>query len=146
MSGEFYFHPHPFTDDSTKTLARYCGKDLYYLLVDDNKVLAYGMLRGWDQGLRGSEPRHRGAPQSRREKAGRIDDAFPPQRCSQERRMPGPAKSLQRESFRSEFVHKARVQIWLLGGGWPTGRHIRLIKSPFCLGLMAQTDRHHRYQ
>jgi ribosomal protein S18 acetylase RimI-like enzyme len=50
MSGEQYFHPHPFTDESAKTLAHYCGKDLYYLLLDGRTVLAYGILRGWDQG------------------------------------------------------------------------------------------------
>ena len=51
MSGEQYFHPHPFTDESAKTLAQYSGRDLYYLLVDGNTVLAYGILRGWDQGF-----------------------------------------------------------------------------------------------
>ncbi len=50
LSGERYFCPHPFTDDAAKTLAHYCGKDLYYLLVNDTKVLVYGILRGWDQG------------------------------------------------------------------------------------------------
>ena len=49
-SGEHSFHPHPLTDESAKALAHYQGKDLYYLLVDGRAVLAYGMLRGWDEG------------------------------------------------------------------------------------------------
>ena len=45
-----YFHPHPFTDEEAKRLAQYSGKDLYYILVEGDKVLGYGMLRGWDEG------------------------------------------------------------------------------------------------
>jgi ribosomal protein S18 acetylase RimI-like enzyme len=47
---ESCFHPHPFTDEYAKSLARYGGRDLYYLLVDGETILAYGMLRGWDEG------------------------------------------------------------------------------------------------
>lgn len=49
-SGEQFFHPHPFTDDSAKVISQYSGSDLYYLLVDGKQVLAYGILRGWDEG------------------------------------------------------------------------------------------------
>jgi ribosomal protein S18 acetylase RimI-like enzyme len=49
-SGGLHFHPHPFTDATAKMLAEYSGSDLYYLLVDGGQVLAYGLLRGWDQG------------------------------------------------------------------------------------------------
>jgi ribosomal protein S18 acetylase RimI-like enzyme len=45
-----FFHPHPFTGEFAKTIAYYRGKDLYYLLVDEKEILAYGMLRGWDEG------------------------------------------------------------------------------------------------
>lgn len=45
-----YFHPHPFTDEEAKRIAHYSGKDLYYVVVEDGKVLGYGMLRGWDEG------------------------------------------------------------------------------------------------
>jgi len=45
-----YFHPHSFTDEEAKRRAQYRGKDLYYVLVEGNKVLGYGMLRGWDEG------------------------------------------------------------------------------------------------
>jgi len=45
-----HFHPHPFTDEEAKRCAQYLGKDLYYVLIEGDKVLGYGMLRGWDQG------------------------------------------------------------------------------------------------
>ena len=45
-----YFHPHPLTDEAATQLAQYQGEDLYYLLVDNGLVLAYGMLRGWNDG------------------------------------------------------------------------------------------------
>lgn len=43
------FHPHPFTVD---TLARLVdGKDEYWLLVREQTVVCYGMLRGWEEGF-----------------------------------------------------------------------------------------------
>ena len=48
---EAYFHPHPLTDEAANQLAHYRGEDLYYLLVDGGSILAYGMLRGWDEGF-----------------------------------------------------------------------------------------------
>jgi len=45
-----HFHPHPFTDEEVKRRAQYSGGDLYYVLVEGNTVLGYGMLRGWDEG------------------------------------------------------------------------------------------------
>jgi ribosomal-protein-alanine N-acetyltransferase len=47
---ERYFHPHPMTDAAAHERAIYKGKDLYYVLVCHDSVLAYGMLRGWDEG------------------------------------------------------------------------------------------------
>lgn len=44
------FHPHPFTDEEAARVAGYTGKDLYYVAIDETQVLAYGMLRGWDEG------------------------------------------------------------------------------------------------
>lgn len=44
------FHPHPLTDEEAKKRAQYSGKDLYYVLVEGDEVLGYGMLRGWDEG------------------------------------------------------------------------------------------------
>jgi GNAT superfamily N-acetyltransferase len=49
-AAEEFFHPHPFTDEDAKRLTHYSGKDLYYLFVDGADILAYGMLRGWDEG------------------------------------------------------------------------------------------------
>jgi ribosomal protein S18 acetylase RimI-like enzyme len=49
-SAEQYFHPHPFTDEYAHQLAQYSGTDSYYLVVDGRGILAYGMLRGWDDG------------------------------------------------------------------------------------------------
>lgn len=44
------FHPHPFTAEEAARRCQYMGRDLYYILVDRQRVLAYGMLRGWDEG------------------------------------------------------------------------------------------------
>jgi [ribosomal protein S18]-alanine N-acetyltransferase len=45
-----FFQPHPFTAEAVARLARHTGKDLYCVMVENDKVLAYGMLRGWDEG------------------------------------------------------------------------------------------------
>jgi ribosomal protein S18 acetylase RimI-like enzyme len=44
------FHPHPLTAAAAEAICNETGGDLYYLLVEARTVLAYGMLRGWDQG------------------------------------------------------------------------------------------------
>ncbi|MGA2889975.1 MAG: GNAT family N-acetyltransferase [Terracidiphilus sp.] len=49
-SADQYFHPHPLTDEYAHRLARYSGADSYYLVVHNGAILAYGMLRGWDEG------------------------------------------------------------------------------------------------
>jgi ribosomal-protein-alanine N-acetyltransferase len=46
-----HFQPHAFTPEFVATLVRYTGDDLYYLLTEGDHVLAYGMLRGWDEGF-----------------------------------------------------------------------------------------------
>lgn len=45
-----HFHPHPLDAGEAERLVLYAGKDLYYVLVEGRKILAYGMLRGWDEG------------------------------------------------------------------------------------------------
>jgi ribosomal protein S18 acetylase RimI-like enzyme len=45
------FHPHPFTRAEAEARCRYVGRDLYYVLGTQRRVLAYGMLRGWDDGF-----------------------------------------------------------------------------------------------
>lgn len=47
---EAYFHPHPLNLETAKEIARYNGKDLYFLQVKDDEITGYGMLRGWDDG------------------------------------------------------------------------------------------------
>lgn len=45
-----FFHPHPFTHDHAHLVAAYPGRDLYAAAFSAGRVLAYGLLRGWDQG------------------------------------------------------------------------------------------------
>jgi ribosomal-protein-alanine N-acetyltransferase len=45
-----WFHPHPFTAAEAARLCAYRGRDLYYAAATSATVLAYGMLRGWDEG------------------------------------------------------------------------------------------------
>lgn len=47
---DIFFSPHPTDEKSINKIAGHNGKDLYYLLVEGEKVLGYGMLRGWDEG------------------------------------------------------------------------------------------------
>lgn len=44
------FHPHDFTSSEAQRLCHYQGKDEYYLILRDQTVLGYGLLRGWDEG------------------------------------------------------------------------------------------------
>jgi len=45
-----FFHPHPFTAEKAVELCGSPGKDLYLVAVNAGDVLAYGLLRGWDEG------------------------------------------------------------------------------------------------
>jgi len=47
---DYYFAPHLFSDDALSKLACNPGKDLYYLMVNDDNIIGYGLLRGWDEG------------------------------------------------------------------------------------------------
>jgi ribosomal protein S18 acetylase RimI-like enzyme len=47
---EEFFRPHPITHDEAGHIARQAGRDTYALLVEDGRPVAYGMLRGWDEG------------------------------------------------------------------------------------------------
>lgn len=44
------FHPHPLTVEEAARRCQHTGRDLYYVVVERERVLAYGMLRGWDEG------------------------------------------------------------------------------------------------
>ena len=45
------FHPHPFTAERALTIAHYSGRDYYAAMLIDDEMVAYGMLRGWDEGF-----------------------------------------------------------------------------------------------
>jgi ribosomal protein S18 acetylase RimI-like enzyme len=45
-----FFAPHPNSEASINALVRSARRDLYCLLVEGEEVLAYGLLRGWDEG------------------------------------------------------------------------------------------------
>jgi ribosomal protein S18 acetylase RimI-like enzyme len=45
-----FFHPHPFTAPEAARVCRLEGRDLYVCASQGGRILAYGMLRGWDEG------------------------------------------------------------------------------------------------
>jgi [ribosomal protein S18]-alanine N-acetyltransferase len=45
------FHPHAFTAAKARALCEYRGLDEYYLVLRDEQVVGYGLLRGWDEGF-----------------------------------------------------------------------------------------------
>lgn len=46
-----FFHPHPFTRQEAQRLCNNSGRDQYYALLRADRVLGYGMLRGWEEGF-----------------------------------------------------------------------------------------------
>jgi Acetyltransferases len=44
------FHPHPFTAAEAERICNYAGQDRYAALKVNDRLLGYGMLRGWDEG------------------------------------------------------------------------------------------------
>lgn len=44
------FHPHPFTADYAQKVADYAGRDYYCGAMVGDSMVAYGILRGWDEG------------------------------------------------------------------------------------------------
>lgn len=45
------FSPHPFDEDYARFVCHYEGKDAYYaVLLDEEEIIAYCMMRGWDEG------------------------------------------------------------------------------------------------
>jgi GNAT superfamily N-acetyltransferase len=48
---ERWFHPHPLTAAEAERLCAYAGRDVYATLVENGRAVAYGMLRGWDEGF-----------------------------------------------------------------------------------------------
>lgn len=47
---DVFFLPHPFTAEHASKIANYSGKDFYAIALYQGKVIAYGLLRGWDEG------------------------------------------------------------------------------------------------
>lgn len=45
-----FFRPHPFTAQEAARVADYSGQDFYAVALCGEEVIAYGMLRGWDEG------------------------------------------------------------------------------------------------
>jgi ribosomal protein S18 acetylase RimI-like enzyme len=45
-----FFTPHPFSREFVDGLAASPGRDAYHLLMSGNQALAYGLLRGWNEG------------------------------------------------------------------------------------------------
>lgn len=44
------FHPHPFDAAEAHRRAIYTGRDEYHVAAHQRLIVAYGMLRGWDEG------------------------------------------------------------------------------------------------
>ena len=47
---DVFFSPHLTDIDLIRSLAERDSKDMFYLLVEQEHVLGYGLLRGWDEG------------------------------------------------------------------------------------------------
>jgi len=45
-----FFHPHPMTEAEAARICSYGGRDLYYAACASGRIVAYGILRGWDEG------------------------------------------------------------------------------------------------
>lgn len=46
------FHPHPLTEEEAYKICRAQGLDCYFVAISAGEILAYGMLRGWDEGFK----------------------------------------------------------------------------------------------
>lgn len=47
---ETFFRPHPFTRNEARRIANDPGKDVHALLIERDRPVAYGMMRGWNEG------------------------------------------------------------------------------------------------
>lgn len=45
-----YFHPHVFNKETLINILEQTRKDLYYIIIFNNLIIGYGMLRGMDEG------------------------------------------------------------------------------------------------
>jgi ribosomal protein S18 acetylase RimI-like enzyme len=46
-----YFRPHAVTEEAVRLIATRTGQDIHAILVDGDRAVAYGLLRGWDEGF-----------------------------------------------------------------------------------------------
>ncbi len=46
-----FFHPHPLTCEAALEIASLSGRDRYFVAIVAQKIVGYGMLRGWDAGF-----------------------------------------------------------------------------------------------
>jgi len=67
-----FFHPHEVTEDILSGLASAPGQDLYYLLMSGDQALAYGLLRGWNEGYAVPSVGVAVSPLARRQGLGRM--------------------------------------------------------------------------
>lgn len=67
-----WFHPHDLTQSAANILATYRGLDLYYIVTEAGRVVAYGMLRGWDEGYQVPSVGIAIHPQDRERGIGRV--------------------------------------------------------------------------
>ena len=51
IQGERFFHPHVFDYENASKICSYTGKDLYYVMINDEDIVGYGLVRGWDEGF-----------------------------------------------------------------------------------------------
>lgn len=47
-----FFHPHPFTKEEALQICEYPSDDYYCVVLLNEKIVGYGMLRGWAEGYR----------------------------------------------------------------------------------------------
>ena len=47
---DHFFLPHPLTPEHASVVAGYQGHDFYAIALFKGKAIAYGLLRGWDEG------------------------------------------------------------------------------------------------
>ena len=50
LDSDPYFHPHEMDRSTAKAIAEHRGRDVYLVAWDGERAVAYGMLRGWDDG------------------------------------------------------------------------------------------------
>ena len=50
LESDRYFHPHELDRPTARAIAEHRGRDVYLVAWEGERAVAYGMLRGWDDG------------------------------------------------------------------------------------------------